>query len=163
MERNFPGIWCARNFTTYEVLTPFSLKHSDMDYKIEHFHKFNDKRGQLVVFLRNKDLEKRFKNFGQIYFVTFDKKGTVRGNHYHKKVREWFGVVNGKVKVVLVDVKNNKKKEIILNGDSKDYIRLEIGPSIAHGFKSISNSVTLLNYTDKQWSKTDITKMEVVR
>ena len=111
-----------------------------MDYKIESFEKFNDKRGQLVVFLRNRNLDKKFKNFGQIYFVTFDKKGVIRGNHYHKTFREWFGVISGKLQVVLIDVKTGKKKEMILDGDSKKYVRLEIGPNVVHAFKSISKS-----------------------
>lgn len=134
-----------------------------MDYKIEHFEKFNDKRGKLVVFLRNRDLDKKLKIFGQIYFVTFEKKGTVRANHYHKKFREWFGVVDGKVKVALVDVKTNERKELILDGNSKKYVRLEIGPNIAHGFKSISKLVSLLNYTDKEWSAKDVFSMEVIK
>lgn len=143
-----------------ELAHIFKLK---MDYKIEHFEKFNDKRGQLVVFLRNKDLEKNLKRFGQIYFVTFEKRGVTRGNHYHKKIKEWFGVVSGKVRVVLVDVKTGKRKQMILDGNSKDYVRLEIGPNIAHGFKSISNTVTLLNYTNKEWSDKDLIHMEVIK
>jgi dTDP-4-dehydrorhamnose 3,5-epimerase-like enzyme len=134
-----------------------------MDYKIEHFEKFNDKRRELIVFLRNINLEKRLKEFGQIYFVTFNKKEVIRGNHYHKKIREWFGVVDGKVKVVLLDVETRKKKQMILDGNSKKYVRLEIGPNVAHGFKSVSKSVTLLNYTDKEWSREDVIKMEVIK
>lgn len=134
-----------------------------MDYKIESFEKFNDKRGQLVIFLKNSDLSNKLKEFGQIYFVTFDKKGIVRANHYHKTFREWFGVVSGKVKIVLVDIKTKEKKELILDGNSKKYVRLEIGPNIAHGFKSISDSVELLNYTDKEWVANDVFHMEVIK
>lgn len=132
-----------------------------MDYRIEHFEKFNDERGQLIVFLRNRDLNQNQKEFGQIYFVTFEKKGTIRANHYHKKFREWFGVVNGKVEVTLVDVKTKERKGFILDGDSKKYVRLEIGPNIAHGFKSISDKVSLLNYTDMEWMAGDVFPMEV--
>jgi len=126
-----------------------------MDYKIEHFEKFNDERGQLVVFLRNRNLEKNFKKFGQIYFVTFDKKGAVRGNHYHKRWREWFGVVTGKLEVILKDVKTKKSKILILDGNSNEYVRLEIGPNIVHAFKNISPKASLLNYADKEWSSGD--------
>jgi dTDP-4-dehydrorhamnose 3,5-epimerase-like enzyme len=52
---------------------------------------------------------------------------------------------------------------MILDGNSKKYVRLEIGPNVAHGFKSISKSVTLLNYTDKEWSREDVIKMEVIK
>jgi dTDP-4-dehydrorhamnose 3,5-epimerase-like enzyme len=126
-----------------------------MDYKIEHFEKFNDNRGQLVVFLRNRSLEKRFKEFGQIYFVTFDKKGVVRGNHYHKKWREWFGVVTGKLEVKLKDVKTGKIKELVLDGNSSKYVRLEVGPNIAHTFRNMSTKASLINYTNREWSPED--------
>ncbi len=134
-----------------------------MDYKIEYFEKFNDKRGQLVVFLRNRDLKKRFKEFGQIYFVTFDKKGVIRGNHYHKKWREWFGVVSGKLQVKLMHVKTKEKKRLTLNGDSNKYIRLEIGPNIIHAFKSKSNHAALLNYSNKEWSSDDTFSYEILK
>jgi dTDP-4-dehydrorhamnose 3,5-epimerase-like enzyme len=134
-----------------------------MDYKIEHFDKFSDTRGDLVVFLRNRDLPDSLKEFGQIYFVTFQKKGAIRANHYHKTFREWFGLISGKVKVVLVDIKTKEKKEFIINGDSEKYQRLYIGPNIAHGFKSLSDNVALLNYTDKEWKKEDVTSMKVIK
>lgn len=126
-----------------------------MDYKIEHFEKFNDERGQLVVFLRNKNLEPKLKKFGQIYFVTFRRKNTIRGNHYHKKIREWFGVVDGRLEVFLKDVKTNETHTMILNGASKRYIRLEIGPYIAHAFRSLSQSASLINYTNLEWARQD--------
>ncbi len=127
-----------------------------MDYKIEYFDKFSDARGDLIVFLRASNLEKKYEHFGQIYFVTFKKKGTVRANHYHKRIREWFGVVHGKVSVVLQDVKTGQKKKLILDSKDKKYIRLEIGPHVAHAFKSLTASASVVNYTDQEWSQDDV-------
>ena len=126
-----------------------------MNYKIDKFSKHNDDRGQLVVFLANHELNNDYKEFGQIYFVTFEKKKVVRGNHFHKKWREWFGVVSGKLKVVLKDINTNEVVELILDGDSDEYQRLEIGPNIAHCFCSLTNKAELLNYTDTEWSNDD--------
>lgn len=135
-----------------------------MDYKITYFEKYNDKRGQLVVFLRNRDLRKNQKALGQIYFVTFDKKNSIRGNHYHKKWREWFGVVSGRLKAVIMDLRTKEKKEFILDGNDADkYIRLEIGPNIAHAFKNISNKASLLNYSNKEWSADDTFRIEIMK
>lgn len=134
-----------------------------MDYKIEYFEKFNDKRGQLVVFLRNRDLKKKQKEFGQIYFVTFEKKDAIRGNHYHKKWREWFGVVSGKLQVKLMNIKTKEKKRLTLDGNSNKYIRLEIGPNIVHAFKSKSAHASLLNYSDKEWSADDTFPCEILK
>jgi dTDP-4-dehydrorhamnose 3,5-epimerase-like enzyme len=126
-----------------------------MDYKIEKFDKYTDNRGDLIVFLRESNLEEKHKKFGQIYFVTFDKKGVIRGDHYHKKWREWFGIVAGRVEVVLEDIRTKERKKFILNADYKSYIRLEVGPYIAHSFKSTTTYAALLNYTDKEWSPND--------
>jgi len=134
-----------------------------IDYNIEHFDKFNDARGQLVVFLKNSDLTPELKKFGQIYFVTFEKQGVVRGNHYHKKWREWFGVVYGKLNVKLKNMITQETKELMLDGDSTSYVRLEIGPNIAHSFKSISSKAALVNYANEEWTPDDtfsITLME---
>lgn len=126
-----------------------------MDYKIEKFDKYVDKRGQLVVFLRNSNLKPTEKEFGQIYFVTFGKKGTVRGNHYHKKWHEWFGIVAGKVKIVLEDIKTKERVEIVLTAKKKEYQRVYIGPHIAHAIKSMTNYAALLNYADSEWYAED--------
>ena len=125
-----------------------------MDYKIESFDKFNDTRGDLVVFLKNSNLARKQKEFGQIYFVTFGKKGVIRGNHYHKKWREWFGIVNGVLRVKLKDRKTGKVKRLTLSAKTNNYTRLEIGPNIIHAFKSVTKA-SLLNYTDKEWSSDD--------
>lgn len=134
-----------------------------MDYQIEQFDKFNDQRGDLIVFLRASNLAQRNQNFGQIYFVTFNKKGVVRGNHYHKKIREWFGIVHGKVRVTMQNVETGEKKSMILDSSNDKYIRLEIGPNIAHAFKSLTSKASLLNYTDKEWSSDDVFYQEVIK
>lgn len=126
-----------------------------MDYKIEYFQKFNDNRGELVVFLRNSNLEQEFKKFGQIYLVSFRRKNVVRGNHYHKNIREWFGIVHGKVEAILKDLKTNETKKMILDSGSSKYIRLEIGTNIAHAFRCLSSKASLLNYANREWSKAD--------
>ena len=126
-----------------------------MDYKIDKFEKHNDQRGQLVVFLKKCNLSNNQKQFGQIYFVTFENKSVIRGNHYHKKWREWFGVVTGTLEVKLKDIKTGEEKELILDGDSSEYIRLEVGPNIAHSFKNSTEKAELLNYTDTEWSPDD--------
>ncbi len=126
-----------------------------MEYRLERFEKHDDARGHLVVFLGCSELDESCKLFGQIYFVTFDGMGVIRGNHYHKKWREWFGVVSGRLQVLLKDVNTGETVELLLDGDAADYIRLEIGPYVAHAFKSVTPSATLLNYADSEWSQED--------
>lgn len=126
-----------------------------MDYKVELVEKHNDDRGNLVVFLKNSDLDWKFGVFGQIYFVSFKKPNVIRGNHYHKNWREWFGVVTGKVEVSLKDMKTGEIVNLVLDCQSDKYTRLEIGPNIAHAFRNLSDEASLLNYTDAEWSADD--------
>lgn len=126
-----------------------------MNWKFVTFEKHSDKRGELIVFLKHDELETEKKTFGQIYFVTFNKKGIIRGNHYHKKWHEWFGIVDGKLEVALLDLETMKKNIFILDAKSDKYKRLEIGPNVVHAFKSISSHAALLNYADAEWSDKD--------
>lgn len=126
-----------------------------MDYSLKKFKKFSDKRGELIVFLQKGDLADAYKTFGQIYFVTFTSKGIVRGNHYHKVWHEWFGIVAGKVRVTLEDVKTKERKSFILDAKKDLYTRLEISPSIAHKIESLTKYAALLNYADGEWSSDD--------
>lgn len=134
-----------------------------MDIKIKKFTKIKDERGSLIVFLQNNDLATNDKEFGQIYFVTFDKLGVIRGNHYHKRWREWFGVVSGAVEAHLIDIETNEEKTMILDSSGDEYILLEIGPKIAHAFKNITPNAQLLNYANGEWSESDSIKYEVIK
>lgn len=126
-----------------------------LDFKITKFKSFSDKRGKLIVFLRESELYDAKKKFGQIYFVTFSKKGIVRGNHYHKKWHEWFGIIEGKVKVVVEDVRTKKRKQITLSAKKDRYVRIETGPYIAHAIVSLSKNASLLSYADTEWNTKD--------
>lgn len=126
-----------------------------MDFSIHRFEKHSDERGHLVVFLQNSHIKKEDKEFGQIYFITFESKDTVRGNHYHKNWREWFGIVTGKLRVVLKDVNTGEMVDFIVEAQSDDYVRIETGPYIAHSFQSLSDHAALLNYANGEWNDKD--------
>ena len=126
-----------------------------MNYKITRVTKHSDKRGYLVEFLKSVELGRKNSQFGQIYFVTFNKKNIVRGNHFHKHTEEWFGVIHGKLKVVLMDIKTRKKRSFILKEDDNVFVRLSIGTGIAHAFKSLTGKAVLLDYSNKQYDKKD--------
>ena len=122
-----------------------------MDFNISTLTKHTDQRGYLVEFLKNDELQGSNKNFGQIYYVTFNKDNIVRGNHYHTKTEEWFGVVHGSLLVVLEDVKTKERKSFELHSSKDEFIRLSIGKEIAHAFKCLSESAILLDYANKEY------------
>ena len=70
--------------------------------KINH----QDKRGVI------KDLLEK-KNINAITYIT-QKKGKIRGNHFHKKTTQWNYLIKGKIKI-FAQKKNKKVKKIILS------------------------------------------------
>ena len=73
--------------------------------KINH----RDTRGVNIDFLEKKKIN-------AITYIT-QKKGKIRGNHFHKKTTQWNYLMKGKIKVV-AKKKNKKIKEmILLKGD----------------------------------------------
>lgn len=120
-----------------------------MNLEITELEKIKSKHGYLVEFLKEDELEEDQKKFAQIYVATI-LPGTVRGNHYHKNKFEWFTFFNGKVRVLLEDIKTKKRKDLILDS-SEDFLkRIFIKNGIAHAFKNISDStVVLVAYTNK--------------
>ena len=113
-----------------------------------------DDRGRLVLFLQNDQIQGS-REFGQLYFVTFEKKGVTRGNHYHKKCDEWFGIVSGRVKVLLEDIKTHEQTTHILDANDEEYMRLHIAPAVAHTIISLSSHAVLISYANRQWTPDD--------
>lgn len=122
-----------------------------MDYEVSYLIKHSDQRGYLVEFLKYVELPDRNKNFGQIYYVTFNEENVVRGNHYHKQTEEWFGVVTGSVRVVLENVNTKERMTFELHASETQFIRLRIGCEIAHAFQCLSKSAVLLDYSNRQY------------
>ncbi len=116
-----------------------------MDYRLVKVQKFQDKRGYLSEFLTRREVGANAR-FGHIYFVTFVSLGVVRGNHYHTRKKEFFGVALGKVEITIEDIKTKERKVFTFNADDPEFIRLEIGPNIAHAVKSLSANAVLIDY-----------------
>ena len=65
-----------------------------------------DSRGLIVDLLEKKKIN-------SVTFIT-QKKGTIRGNHYHKKTIQWNYLLKGKI-LLVTQKKNLPIKKIILN------------------------------------------------
>jgi dTDP-4-dehydrorhamnose 3,5-epimerase len=122
-----------------------------MDYKITFCDKHSDPRGYLVEFLKQDELAEDQNKFGQIYFVTFEKPNTIRGNHYHHKTYEWFGVAAGVLEVILEDVNTKERLTFKLDSSDKKFVRLHIGLNVAHAFKNISDTAVIIDYSNKTY------------
>lgn len=133
-----------------------------MDFKIRKLKTISDSRGDLVVCLKGNDFVKKKRAFGQLYIVTFKKRNIVRGNHYHKKIREWFVITAGSVEVFLKDIKNGNRKKFILEFGKDMNKAIEVGPYIAHSIMSLSKHAMVLNYSDGPWSESDSFEYKLV-
>jgi UDP-2-acetamido-2,6-beta-L-arabino-hexul-4-ose reductase len=69
------------------------------------------------------------------FLVSFSKPGIIRGNHYHERKREWFYVIQGKMKLYVMDLKTKEKDEIIIDSNSPELVEME--PSIVHTIENI--------------------------
>ena len=64
-----------------------------------------DERGRLMEILRSDD--EAFIKFGQVYMTTAYP-GVIKGWHYHKLQTDNFAVVQGMIKLVLYDSRENR-------------------------------------------------------
>lgn len=105
-----------------------------------------DSRGDIGELLTVKDIKKYNNQFGHVFFVTFKTPKAIRGNHYHSKNHEYYIVLVGKVKVILIDIKSKKKKKLTLSSQKGKMSRLRIGPNIAHACYSLNSKSVMLCY-----------------
>ena len=96
-----------------------------------------DERGRLMEVLRSDD--EIFDKFGQAY-ITVGYPGIVKGWHYHKKQVDHFCVLNGMVKVVLYDSREDSPTK----GEVNEFFMgvhnpmlLKIPRLVFHGFKTV--------------------------
>lgn len=95
-----------------------------------------DNRGKLIELFKGR--------FAQCNLLLM-KKGTVWGKHYHKKTTEYFYILQGKLSVSLLFLKDKKQsKEILKAGDS-----FIIKPYTLHTLSILKPSQCLVLYTQK--------------
>jgi dTDP-4-dehydrorhamnose 3,5-epimerase-like enzyme len=127
-----------------------------MDVKIKGIKKVTDKRGDLGVLFSGHDIHTL--PFGQIWYITFEGNGVVRGGHYHKTWSEWFCPIVGSVLIELRDIKTNEYRMLVLSAEIPE--KLYIGPYIEHTFTSLSKQCVIINYANKPWNKKDVYKVK---
>jgi len=103
-----------------------------------------DERGFLMELMRS-DWEE-FEKFGQVY-ITAVYPGVVKGWHYHKIQVDHFVCIHGMAKVVLYDAREGSPT----HGEVNEFfmgrlnsIMLTIPKGVFHGFKGISEQMTLI-------------------
>lgn len=109
-----------------------------------------DDRGWLAEIIRTEDVNSQF---GQI-LITTALPGKIKGNHYHRRKKEWYSVIKGKGLLRLKDLKTGEIKDLTL--DSVDMKLVEIPLNIAHAIKNIGNEeLFLLAYVSESFNAQD--------
>ena len=122
---------------------------------------FEDERGKIIDILEKEQTE-------YVTYITI-KKGTVRGNHYHKESVQYAYVLNGKIKI-LTQMGNEKIKEhIVTSGDlvytpenekhtfigleDSEFMVFTRGPRGGKNFEEDTYRLPLEERLNKEWEK----------
>ena len=127
--------------------------------KVISLKKIPDERGTIYHMLRSSD--PHFTKFGEIYFSKIYK-GAIKGWHIHKKITLNYCVVQGMVKLVLYDARDNSSTkgnimELFIGDDN--YVLVIVPPGIANGHKGITETSLLANVPDVPHDKIDVDEM----
>ncbi|MAF35884.1 dTDP-4-dehydrorhamnose 3,5-epimerase [archaeon] len=103
-----------------------------------------DERGRLMEIFRSDD--PLFSKFGQVYMTTAYP-GVVKAWHYHKIQTDHFAVVQGMIKLVLFDSREDSETkgtvQEIFMGTNKP-ILVQIPNGVYHGFKCIGQKEAII-------------------
>ena len=122
-----------------------------MNIVIEKCPAYHDERGDLIQFITKQILEKNNLEFGQIYLLTFNGAGVVRGNHYHNNSSEIFCLVSGSVEMIFEEVEAKKQMRQIFTASENEFYRISISPRIAHAVKSISPFAVMVSFSSREF------------
>lgn len=114
-------------------------------------------KGNIIKFL-NKN-EKYFKKFGEIYFSEIKLK-KIKGWNYHQKNTCILMVPFGKVKFVVFDYFQKKRKEVILS--DKNNLILQIPPRLWFSFTSLVKKSIVVNIMDNIHKKDETKKRKEI-
>ncbi len=92
---------------------------------------FKDKRGVIMDLLEKKTIN-------AITLIT-QKKGVVRGNHYHKKTIQWNYLLKGKLELFTKKKNKKQRKIVILEGDL-----VETSKNESHAIRALKDSKFLV-------------------
>lgn len=113
-----------------------------------------DDRGYLYEVLHQSD--PFVKQFGQVYMVGNRTAFTVRAYHKHAALHDWFSIVHGSAKFVLVDDRENSptyRKTDILIGSARKPGLIVVPPGVYHGWMSLEPDTLLCSIASHEYNR----------
>ena len=133
-----------------------------MKIHIEQCQVYHDHRGDLIQFITDDFLVNNSVRFGQIYILTFTGKGKIRGNHYHNLSHEMFCLISGSVEMVFEDIVTKEKVTKVVTVQENTFVRIYIGPNIAHAIRSLSDFAVMVSFSSKEFDPKEDDKIQYV-
>ncbi len=90
----------------------------------------SDERGNFIEVFK-------ISGFGQVSYST-TRPGVIRGNHYHKRKKEFFCVIEGEAKIKQRNRKTNKIEEKIVSGASPELVEMKL--NWTHNIQNIGDT-----------------------
>ena len=113
-----------------------------------------DDRGYFYEVMHSTD--SFFNKFGQIYVVCDPTRGTVRAFHKHEILWDWFCIVHGSAKFVLVDDRQDKstyrQKDVIVIGEHNPSL-IVVPPGIFHGWMSLEDDTIMVSTASEVYNR----------
>lgn len=119
-----------------------SLHYCFGNFKPPYFY-FIDERGKFIGILQGG-------KWKEVNYIE-SSKGSIRGNHYHKETKECFFIIEGRIRVSLLDLVSNLRRVFIVKkGDI-----LLVNPNTLHTFEVLEDSkwINMLSKTMNHGSK----------
>lgn len=113
-----------------------------------------DDRGYLFEVIHVSDLF--VPQFGQLYIVGNRTPHTVRAFHKHRDLHDWFCIVNGSAKFVLVDDREESptyRKSDTLVGSARKPSLIVVPPGVYHGWMSLESNTILCSVASHEYDR----------
>lgn len=121
-------------------------------YQIIERRKIVDQRGFFLKIMTGLEPD-LLQPFGEIYLIKGDG-GQSRANHYHNLATEWFTVLQGRVRLNLLNLDTGDHASLLLDAEAPATVR--INPRVAHSLMGVDQSdYILIAYTDARYDPTD--------
>jgi dTDP-4-dehydrorhamnose 3,5-epimerase len=106
--------------------------------------RFADERGWLVEIARATKLPKPFRQTN----VSFSRRGTIRGLHYHDRGQDdLFVCLQGRARVVALDRESGETFSADIGDDN--FAAVYIPGTLAHGFEAVTDVLMLYHVTEE--------------